>query len=293
MNFFLPTVILVCLSTSVAADEAFDIAKLKSLSSEGQKQFSAGEFAAAAGSFSQLIEMLPEGPVWNQHRYTAHYYIACAYSRLQKVDDAVRNLGKSMELGMRDFQFIAQDKDLDAIRKSPGYILVIKKYRAVEERKLQDFDFELIALNGKKIAKKDFIGKVVVADLWGTWCPPCRMGIPHFVALQRKYGKDGLQIIGLNSERARSPKAAENTVRQFIKQNGINYPCAIATEDVLKTVPDLRGFPTTLFIGRDGRVRSKITGYHDLAKLESIIKPLLAEKAPAKKSKTGGESKAE
>ncbi len=65
-----------------------------------------------------------------------------------------------------------------------------------------DFDFELVDTDGQPIALANFAGKVLIVDLWGTWCPPCQKEIPHLIALQQKFEEAGLVIVGLN-ERAR------------------------------------------------------------------------------------------
>jgi hypothetical protein len=107
------------------------------------------------------------------------------------------------------------------------------------------------------------------------------MEIPHFVALNRKYHDQGLAIVGLNSERTRDKKQAAELVREFCKSEGVDYPCAIATEAVLDQVPDLEGFPTTLFIDRTGKVRIRAVGYHDLAFLQAAVEALLHEERTA------------
>ena len=82
---------------------------------------------------------------------------------------------------------INYDKDFDGIRKDPKFAALLKELpekiasRSLEgARKLMaaqkpfDFDFTLPNLDGKKVSKKDFAGKVLIVDIWGTWCPPCR-----------------------------------------------------------------------------------------------------------------------
>jgi thiol-disulfide isomerase/thioredoxin len=259
-----------------------DISKLRELFRLGDQAFQDGNYEKALESFNGFLKLLPAGKLYDDPRSQATYYIACTYSRLTKAKEAVEHLDKAMDAGFRDFDKIEADKDLDPIRKSPEYAAVMAKYRKLEDDKLQAFNFDVTTIDGQKVAKKDFLGKVLIVDVWGTWCPPCRMEVPHFVELQKKYGKDGLQIIGLNSERAR-PEAAAEIVRGFMKENNMNYPCALVSDEVLKTIPNFRAFPTTLFIGRDGRVRKMVVGYNDLAALEHAIKPLLAEKPADKK----------
>jgi thiol-disulfide isomerase/thioredoxin len=138
-----------------------------------------------------------------------------------------------------------------------------------------DFDLEDVA--GNRLSKADLAGKVLIVDLWGTWCGPCRMEIPHFVALSRKYQDQGLAVVGLNSEQTRDKTRAAGLVREFCKSEGVNYPCAVVTDEVLDQVPELRGFPTTLFIDRTGQVRLKVVGLHDISFLQAAVEALLQE----------------
>ncbi len=142
-----------------------------------------------------------------------------------------------------------------------------------------DFDFELTDTDGKSIAMADFRGKVlVVVDVWGTWCPPCRREIPHFVALQQKFEEAGLAIVGLNSERVRDQQQALTLVQDFRRKNAMNYRCALVNRDTLQKIPAFNAFPTTMFFDRNGNVRAKVVGYHDYGKLEIIVRKLLDEK---------------
>jgi len=138
------------------------------------------------------------------------------------------------------------------------------------------FTFSLTDIDGKKLDLKTLQGSVVIVDLWGTWCPPCRKEIPNFVRLKAKYGRDGLEIVGVNFERtAKSQGEALRLVRKTHSQLKMNYRCVIGTDEVEQQVPDLRGFPTTLILDRQGEVRVKLVGYRSYEDLEEIVKPLL------------------
>ncbi len=131
-------------------------------------------------------------------------------------------------------------------------------------------------LDGKSVALTDYKGKVVIVDIWGTWCPPCRMEIPHFVELHKKYRDAGLEIIGLNYE-GDDADEARDTVNKFVTEHGVTYKCLLGDAVTQSQVPEFGGFPTTLFIDRTGRVRLKEVGYRPLSKHEAIVSSLLEE----------------
>ena len=70
------------------------------------------------------------------------------------------------------------------------------------------FDFEVTTLADRKLRKDDFAGRVLIVDVWATWCPPCRAEIPSFVKLQSKYEAAGLSIVGMNYERTKTDEDA-------------------------------------------------------------------------------------
>src|SRR5215471_17519267 len=79
-------------------------------------------------------------------------------------------------------------------------------------------DFSLTDIDGKKLNLADFKGKVVLLDFWATWCTPCREEIPHFVELQKQYGPQGLQVIGISMDDDGKP------VKKFYEEFKMNYP---------------------------------------------------------------------
>src|SRR5512135_439673 len=85
-------------------------------------------------------------------------------------------------------------------------------------------EFSLTDIHGKPLSLAQYKGKVVLLDFWATWCAPCKVEIPHFIALQDKYGPQGLQIVGLSMDDDAKP------VVKFAEQMKINYPIAIADE---------------------------------------------------------------
>ena len=130
-------------------------------------------------------------------------------------------------------------------------------------------DFTLTDINGQPLRLADYKGKVVLLDFWATWCAPCRSEIPRFVAWQKQYGPQGLQVIGLSMDDDSKPVPA------FMQQFGIDYPVALGDAKLADQYGGVLGLPVTFVIGRDGQIYHKHIGLTDMALLEGEIKQLL------------------
>ena len=139
------------------------------------------------------------------------------------------------------------------------------------------FDFSLTSTENTTVSKSDFVGKVLVVDIWGTWCPPCREEVPHFVRLQEELGDQGLQMVGINYENASDADESISKIAEFTKNTPINYPLLIGTSEVQAQVPNFEGYPTTIFIDRAGNVRLTLVGARSERELRGIITRLLSE----------------
>jgi thiol-disulfide isomerase/thioredoxin len=119
-------------------------------------------------------------------------------------------------------------------------------------------------------------GKVVVLDLWATWCGPCKMEIPSFVKLQEKYKSQGLEIVGVSIDPYTRGGNAE-MVGKFMQDNKINYTIwVINSPNALgMKYPTGQGIPTTYLIDRNGRTVKQYVGVQPEATFENDIKSLL------------------
>ncbi|HRF02562.1 MAG TPA: redoxin domain-containing protein [Pirellulaceae bacterium] len=208
-----------------------------------------------------------------------YYNGACALAIDGDAAAAATALEKAIALGFDDFDQLKQDGDLASVRALPDFGAKLDGWiAAAEEAKSFPFEFVVTDLDGTSRSLAEMKGKVVIVDFWGTWCPPCRAEIPSFVKLQEQYGEQGLQIIGLNYERG-EPSEAEPMIREFMTANSMNYPCAIGTPEIMAQVPNFQGYPTTLFIGRDGKVKDVTVGLHPYEALEERVVRLLAAEA--------------
>lgn len=132
---------------------------------------------------------------------------------------------------------------------------------------------KVVSTSGQPITLNNYKGYVLVIDFFATWCPPCREAIPHLMTLNRKYAKQGLQILGLSLD-----EGDEQGVRDFIASKRINYPIALASQDIQADY-GLRSLPTVYVISKKGVVAEKFQGGSEetLRNMESLIKKLLAE----------------
>jgi peroxiredoxin len=132
----------------------------------------------------------------------------------------------------------------------------------------------LVTTSGQPITLANYKGYVLVLDFFATWCTPCREAIPHMNSLSRKYGKQGLQVLGMSVD----DTGDKVEVKSFISETKITYPVAITSED-LQADYGLRSVPTLFIISKKGIVAEKYQGYSDeVAKsMEAAIKKLLAE----------------
>ena len=125
-------------------------------------------------------------------------------------------------------------------------------------------------VHGQAISSEQFKGKVVVVDFWATWCGPCRTEIPGYVDLQRRYGKDGLAIVGVSLDQA-GPKVVE----EFVKKFGVNYQMVMGDDDVQAAFGGMDAIPTTFLIDRAGQIRDKKIGAEPAEDYEKKVTALL------------------
>jgi thiol-disulfide isomerase/thioredoxin len=165
------------------------------------------------------------------------------------------------------------------------------------------FHFQFPGLDGKLVSDGDaqFRGKVVLLTIGGTWCPNCRDEAPFLVDLYKRYHAQGLEIVALNFEAAGDPVEDNPRIISFIKEFGVPYPVLLAgaygeVQDKLPQIVNFGAYPTTIFLGRDGRVRRVHAGFASSATGEASselaqevrenVQRLLAENPPAPTSKT-------
>ena len=129
-------------------------------------------------------------------------------------------------------------------------------------------EFELPDLAGEAVSSADprFAGKVLLIDLWATWCTPCLTEIPTLVDLQAEYGDRGLIIVAVAFEAEGNGDERRARLREFVAERGINYLVLDGGmpenfETVLPSVKNVRGFPVEIVVDRSGAVAAARNGY--------------------------------
>jgi thiol-disulfide isomerase/thioredoxin len=215
------------------------------------------------------------------------YNEACTYALQNQPEKALDALAESIDAGFAEADLMAEDAELASIRSAPRFAELTRKIeknaadhatakaaKLVADARPFPFTFELPDVDGKKVALEDVKGKLIIVDIWGTWCPPCRKELPHFKALLAKYRDAGLAIVGINYERV-AEEDAPATIKAFLREHDVPYPCLIGNERTREQIPEFIGYPTTLFLDRSGTARVKTVGYQPLADLEAIVSLLL------------------
>jgi thiol-disulfide isomerase/thioredoxin len=124
-------------------------------------------------------------------------------------------------------------------------------------------DRELTTLNHRQLKLSDYSGKIVVLNLFASWCAPCRMMLPDLVDLKQKYQTHPIEVLGVVSKKN---DADIDEVRKFIRNQGINFPVIWETEDFTEELLKLSNnkivLPHTFVIDRSGTIRQDFIGFN-------------------------------
>jgi len=119
-------------------------------------------------------------------------------------------------------------------------------------------DFSLKTTKDKSVTLSDLKGKVVVVDFWATWCPPCRLSLPHIQKLSEDKDKfkEGLRVLAVNA------REGKDKIDPFLEKNKYTFAVPMDSSGSAMGAYGVRGIPTTVVIGRDGSVKAVFVGFN-------------------------------
>src|ERR1044071_4157323 len=140
-------------------------------------------------------------------------------------------------------------------------------------------DAENKAASGGPIKLANYSGKVMLVNLWATWCGPCRMETPELVKLHKEFQDRGVEMIGLSTE---DPDASEESVGNFVREYKVDYQVGWANREVALTLMQGRSaIPQSFIIARDGRILKRFMGFNPQAtpaQINQALEDALVEK---------------
>ena len=121
-------------------------------------------------------------------------------------------------------------------------------------------DFTFPGLDGKMVSLSDYKGKVVLLNIWATWCPPCVEEMPSMERLYQKFKGQNFEILAVSID-----EPGLKAVAPFMKKSNLTFPALIDSEGAIKAVYGITGIPESFIIDKQGNLIKKIIGPVDWA----------------------------
>lgn len=116
-------------------------------------------------------------------------------------------------------------------------------------------NFTVRNLKGNRVSLDQFRGQVVILNLWATWCGPCRVEMPGFETMYRRFRSEGLTILAVSLDKGDTQK-----VKNFVEQYRLSFPVLMDDGQVVERLYPTFTIPTTYVIDKQGRVAAKVDG---------------------------------
>jgi len=143
-------------------------------------------------------------------------------------------------------------------------------------------EVELKAVTGAPIKLSNYAGKVLLVNLWATWCGPCRQETPELVKLHKEFRSQGLEVVGLSTE---DPEDSAEAVGEFVHNFSVDYRVGWSGQQVAVTLMQGRdAIPQSFIISRTGRVIKRFVGFSPVytpPQIREAIQEALNDKAAA------------
>ncbi len=132
-------------------------------------------------------------------------------------------------------------------------------------------DFTLKDIHGKEVKLQDYRGKIVLLNIWATWCGPCRYEIPDLIRVRNKYKDKGFEIIGI------VVSSPEKNVIKMVNDFGIEYPVVWGTREALAQFGTISAIPRTFLLNEKGQIVEDILGSRDFEFFDQLIRRYIAD----------------
>lgn len=152
-----------------------------------------------------------------------------------------------------------------------GQTLVSAPLQPIMQRKPAP-ELRLRDSSGRMIRLKNYRGKIVVLDFWATWCHGCKEETPWFAEFQRKYGVQGVNVVGVSLD-----DEGWKVVKPFMKSANIPYTIVLGDQATAKEY-GIVNMPDTFLIDRNGRIAAKYAGLVSRDDVEANLRKMLAER---------------
>ncbi len=160
--------------------------------------------------------------------------------------DAIKEQPPKKQDAYLELASLVRYEHVNASLDSPEFAAAMAKLEADDQHR-NEANFTLTDLRGKTWTLRDLRGKVVLVNFWSTWCPPCRKEMPDLETLYRRFGPQGLVILGISDEEAAK-------VKPFIEQQKVTYPVLLDPGRRVNELFQIEGIPKTFIYDREGKI---------------------------------------
>lgn len=135
-------------------------------------------------------------------------------------------------------------------------------------------EFELRTLEGRSVDSSSLRGRVVVLNFWATWCGPCKEEMPSLQRLKQQFKPEEFELLAITTDQQRE------AIKGFVRSLGLTFPVLIDDDKEISAAFGVRGLPTTVLIGRDGRIVARAVGprHWDGQESAALIRSLMERK---------------
>jgi peroxiredoxin len=135
-------------------------------------------------------------------------------------------------------------------------------------------EYHMTTLAGDSVKISDYRGKVLVLNVWATWCEPCVREMPQLQALHENLASEGVEVVGVSVD-----YGADKPVLEFVDRFDLTFPILRDPSGDIQTAYAIGGLPTTFVIDRDGRIRQREVGAREWAdsSVVAALRRLLAD----------------